>query len=294
MNESGKRSIVFNRVQALDDNEVTLPCGRCIGCRLDYSRNWAVRCVHEAQMHLENSFITLTFNPEHLPEDRSVHKEHLQKFFKRLRKQIEPKKIRYFACGEYGDENKRPHYHAIVFGHSFPDKLPWTKRDDTLLYRSASLEKAWSDSNGPIGYCSVGDVTFQSAAYVARYAIKKMNLDKRDPDAYERHYTHVDQETGEIFKVQPEFCVMSRRPGIGKEWLEKFKSDTDKDFITIDGKTFSLPKYYDDLLQKMGEDIDLRKEERKSHVNHDDQHYYRLISRQHVKEAQLSQLIRKI
>ena len=121
--------------------EVTVPCGRCTSCRLEHSRQWAVRCMHEAQMHEGNSFITLTYAPEHLHEDYSVHKKELQKFFKRLRKNTGIK-LRYFACGEYGDENRRPHYHAIIFGYDFPDKQLYTKtRTGDLLYRSPLLEK---------------------------------------------------------------------------------------------------------------------------------------------------------
>ena len=159
VNPTGKRPIVFNPNAGFRDLPVSVPCGRCTGCRLEYSRQWAIRCVHEAQMHEHNAFITLTFDKEHLPDDHSIRKEHLQKFFKRLRKRIGVD-IRYFACGEYGSRNNRPHYHAIIFGYDFPDKYLHTKtRNGDLLFRSPTLEKAWK-----FGYSLIGHVTFESAA----------------------------------------------------------------------------------------------------------------------------------
>ncbi len=167
---SGKRQVVFNISQAYTDRPVNIPCGQCIGCRLDKSKQWAIRCVHEASLYDNNSFITLTYNTEHLPEDRSLEVRVFQLFMKRLRKRFGTK-IRFYACGEYGDQNGRPHYHACLFNHDFQDKKLWKRgKDPSLdLYRSADLEKLW-----PYGYSSIGEVTFQSAAYVARYIMKKI------------------------------------------------------------------------------------------------------------------------
>ena len=162
------RYVPFNSQWAIPGTEIWLPCGQCIGCRLQRSREWAARCVFEASRHEHNSFITLTYAPECLPEDGSLHYEHFQKFIKRLRKRLwryeDDLKVRFFMCGEYGEQFSRPHYHAIIFGYDFPDKVFWSRNNGYPLYRSRMLEELW-----PFGYCTVGDVTFESAAYVARY-----------------------------------------------------------------------------------------------------------------------------
>ena len=135
----------------LDGTHAYRPCGSCTGCRLEQSRQWAVRCFHESQLHKDNSFITLTYNPENLPADNSISKDELQRFFKRLRRKIEPKKVRYFACGEYGDKTERPHYHAIVFNLPKPfDKY---------------IRKAWK-----LGHIHIGTVTEASIFYTTKYA----------------------------------------------------------------------------------------------------------------------------
>jgi hypothetical protein len=250
-------------------------------------------------MHQQNSFITLTYSNENLPSDRSIHKSHVQKFIKRLRKNT-GKKIRYFACGEYGSKTGRPHYHAIIFGYDFTDNDPtkdrrlWTKtRNGDLLFRSPILEKAW-----PYGHSTIGNVTFESAAYVARYVMKKWKPDTRSDvsaeDQVKEHYTMVDEETGEIFHVQPEFCLMSRRPGLGATWLEKYKGDTDKDFITLRGIKMSLPTYYDSLLEKMGDNIEQRKAKRMSMIDPLDNTIERNRIKEKVKEAQTNNLNRNL
>lgn len=124
--EDGGR-LVFNTKKALNPhNPVTIPCGHCIGCRIDRSRDWAIRCSHEAQLHEQSAFITLTYDDDHLPADFSVHVKTWQLFMYRLRDSL-PQKIRFFACGEYGDTTQRPHYHALIFNHSFPDKTHFKK-----------------------------------------------------------------------------------------------------------------------------------------------------------------------
>lgn len=288
VNESGKRSIVFSAKDGLMDRPVTVPCGRCKGCRLEYSRQWAVRCVHEAQLHENNSFITLTYSNENLPEDMSIRKREVQTFIKRLRKKIGIK-IRYFACGEYGEMNNRPHYHAIIFGYDFPDKKLWSKKNGNLLYRSELLEKVWTK-----GHSIIGEVTFESAAYVARYVMKK-----RKGDDAEEYYKLLDKETGEIHQIEPEFCLMSRgrKPdgGIGKRWLDKFKTDTDKDFITLNGKKMKLPRYYDNVIEAENEiEMMERKKKRRIEANRrkEDNTYERLKVKEKVKEAQLNNLKR--
>ncbi len=187
-NENGKSIIFFSSAatDGLPYEKISLPCSNCIGCRIDRSKQWALRCVHEASLFENNCFITLTFNDENLNPYRNLDHRDFQKFIKRLRKKYhglspvhsETGKttypIRYFHCGEYGSDLMRPHHHACLFNFDFLDKKPWSNSKGTTLYRSESLERLW-----PFGYSAIGSVTYQSAAYVARYITKKLT----DPPA---------------------------------------------------------------------------------------------------------------
>ena len=233
-NQFGKNWIKFKHFHP--SLTITIPCGQCIGCRLESSRQWAVRGYHEAQTHENNSFLTLTYDNDSLPGDASLNKRHFQLFLKRLRKYTDPIKIRYIHCGEYGDQFGRPHYHAILFGYDFPDKIIIKKTDNGSLYKSEILEDIWG-----LGNCSIGDVTFDSIAYVARYILKKQT-----GAPAEEHYRTFDPETGEITHRQPEYITMSRRPGIGKPWLERYQTDVyPHDYVVINGRKCKPPKYYD-------------------------------------------------
>lgn len=250
VNENGKRPIVFNRRQATNiafavdvDKNVKLPCGQCIGCRLERSRQWAVRCVHEASLYESNCFLTLTYNDENLPKNLSLIKTDFQNFIRSLRDRIrydhnleENHRVfsshhspRYFMAGEYGSLNKRPHYHAILFNFDFPDKVLFQKSDTGDIYESKILNEIWGK-----GFCSIGSVTFESAAYVARYCVDKITGE----DARE-HY-------GERI---PEYTSMSLKPAIGYEWLKKYYSDAyPSDQIVVRGKPQRPPKFYDKKL----------------------------------------------
>lgn len=246
---NGKRTVVFNPRDGYLDMPVTIPCGQCIGCRLRKSQEWAIRCLHESTQHEENCFLTLTYDDEHLPADRSLDLDHFQRFLKRLRKHLHSVRIRYFHCGEYGDKLGRPHYHAIIFGWYPVDAEPISvNHDGTYLYTSETLSKLW-----PYGFNTVGDVTFESAAYVARYVTKKVT-GKKASETDENGLTHyqrevVDEMTGEVLGVvdlKPEYTTMSRRPGIGKTWLEKYGKDVlNNDEVIINGRAVKPPKYYD-------------------------------------------------
>jgi len=169
-NATGKsfRRVSFKETDE-HDRQISLPCGQCVGCRLERSRQWAMRCIHEAQLHQNNCFITLTYDDEHLPKDLSLDHREFQLFFKRLRKANPHIKIRYYMAGEYGSTRGRPHFHACIFGYDFHDKKLFSRTSaGSLLYRSQELEKLW-----PYGYSTIGDVTFESAAYVARYIMQK-------------------------------------------------------------------------------------------------------------------------
>lgn len=226
-NYNGKHTIVFTKSGAQLDCPVRLPCGRCIGCRLDRSRDWALRCVHESKLHDENAFLTLTFSDEYLPEDGSIRKEDLRHFYRRLRERTGQYKIGYFGCGEYGEQLGRPHYHSIIFGYNFDDRKPFKKINENTIYTSEFLQDLW-----PYGHASIGEVNFQTAAYVARYQMKKINGPQQ-----KEHYQG----------KEPEFVTMSRRPSIGQRWFEKYKTDCLKGYLTQDGKKYPLPKFYEKL-----------------------------------------------
>lgn len=236
VNASGKRSIVFSVREGFVDLPVSVPCGQCDGCRLERSRQWAVRCLHEASLYERNCFITLTYADVHLPSDGSLDKSAFQKFMKRLRKRFPAERIRYYHCGEYGELYGRPHYHACLFNFDFPDKALWTMRKGLPAWRSAVLEELW-----PFGNSEIGSVTFESAAYVARYIMKKVLGDSADA-----HYRRLCLETGELMPVEPEYTTMSRRPGIGQPWLEKYMADVyPADSVLVRGKLCKPPRYYD-------------------------------------------------
>ena len=230
---------------------VELPCGQCSGCRLEKSRQWALRCVHENSLHQHSYFLTLTYDEENLPMHGGLIKSDLTKFFKRYRQKLRrdhgpDKKIRYYACGEYGEQNLRPHYHAIIYGHEPCDRLVHGKtRDSHPLYTSDYVASLW-----PHGRHIIGSVTFESAAYVARYIMKKVNINDNTPENLRRTYERVNSETGEAFQVIPEYTVMSRRPGIGQGWYEKFGEETYRDdYIIQRGIKMQPPKYYDEQYQ---------------------------------------------
>lgn len=222
---------------SLKHGEILIPCGQCLGCRLERSRQWAVRCMHEASLHAENCFVTLTYSDECLPPYGALRYKDFQDFMKRLRKRISPKRVSFFMCGEYGDNTFRPHYHACLFGYNFPDRRYRSKSaTGERLYESAFLADLWRFGAGIIG-----DVTFRSAGYVARYCVKKVTGDLAD-----QHYSVVDLDTGEIVRRPSEFAHMSLRPAIAKDWINRYLSDVyPHNLVVVDNKKCKPPKYYD-------------------------------------------------
>lgn len=233
-----------------------IPCGRCIGCRLDYSRRWATRLMLELQTHTSAFFVTLTYDDEHLP--RSVKgvptlvPDDLQKFMKRLRDNQRYRgidtKIRFFLAGEYGDHSHRPHYHLILFDW-IPSEydlqfLKYSKNGDKY-YTSLSLQKLW-----PYGYNLVAGVTWQSCAYVARYILKKQTGDN----------SHVYEDMA----ISPEFTRMSRKPGIGKEYYDLHAKKLLEDgYVQLEGGLKApIPRYFDPFFE-----IDFPKEYQKLSEN---------------------------
>lgn len=240
---TSKHKIVFASEKGLPNTKMFIPCGQCIECRLNRARDWAHRCVHEASFHEHNCFITLTYHSDDLvwtDKGPTLCHRHVQLFLKRLRKAHSDLTIRYFMCGEYGDQLSRPHYHICLFGYDFPDRKVFKKSGDFMLYHSEELEKLW-----PYGFHTIGELCFDTACYTARYVMKKITGEK----AYE-HYGNNRGRNGGVYSRVPEYCAMSRRPGIGRDWYEKYRDDLYNDDICVTKSTFisKPPKYYDKLL----------------------------------------------
>ena len=196
--------------------------------------------MHEASLHKEKSYITLTYNNENLPQYGSLVRRDYQLFMKRLRKHYEPKTIRFYQCGEYGEKLGRPHYHACLFGHQFQDLEFFKTINGFPLYTSETLKKLW-----PQGNHLVGSLTFESAAYVARYILKKQNGKNKND-----HYQNIDQDTGEISIKIPEYTTMSRGgrsgKGIANGWYKKYSTDVyPSDQVIVRGRSCRPPRYYD-------------------------------------------------
>lgn len=226
-----------------------IPCGRCMGCRLKKSREYAIRCMHEAKCWPENSFITLTYDNAHLPPDRGLYHKHFQDFMKRLRdyyRRRDNRTIRYYMCGEYGENLGRPHYHAILFNVGFPDKLYFKTEGGFKLYTSSILNQLWTLGQNNL----IGEVSLESAGYVARYCTQIITGDNAKD-----HYALYNQETGEIHHRPPEYAKMSLKPGIGATWLLKHIKDVyPADEVITNGRPSKPPRYYDKLLERVQQD----------------------------------------
>jgi hypothetical protein len=243
-------------------------------------------------MHHDNTFVTLTYDAEHLPGDGSLNKEHFQKFMKRLRYYNDDKKIRYFHCGEYGERLQRPHYHACLFGIDFNDRTPFSSNNGVVTYTSEELTKIWG-----MGFTTVGELNYQTAAYTARYIMKKVTGARA-----EEHYERLDENTGEIIKLQPEYVTMSlgrnKGEGIGGKFYDKFKGDFyPSDECPIPGKGVfkKVPKYYDRLLKDSDPETWAKVQRNRDQYRNQHRDNYtteRLHTKYRVKKAQLSQLKR--
>lgn len=233
-----------------------IPCGKCIGCRLEYSRQWATRIMLEAKTTKNNWFITLTYNDLNVPskticetgtgeliEKTTLKKEDLQDFIKRLRRYYEyhyqKTNIRFYAAGEYGSETERPHYHLCIFNMPIDeDKLKKYKNNvnGDALYTCEEIEKIWGK-----GFVTIGSLTYESAAYTARYIMKKQ-IGKESEDYYQGR--------------EREFTIMSRKPGIGKTYYDQKNEEIYKtDKIAIRGRYTQPPKYFDELKTATDEDL---------------------------------------
>lgn len=226
--------ITFTRGSSNTGVALNVPCGKCLGCKQDKGRQWATRCMHEARMWKDNWFLTLTYEDEHLPAGGTLVKRDLQLFMKRLRKQ-KGSGVRFFACGEYGETYGRPHYHVLLFNCHIADCVCVGKNGrGELLYSSADIMELWGK-----GLVVLGTVTYASANYVARYLAKQVKANG--------HYGE-----GKI----AEFAVMSRRPGLGRRYYEKFGQEVrDHDNVIVDSRAQRVPRYYDNLTADLSEDV---------------------------------------
>lgn len=244
---------------------IEIPCGKCLSCKLNHAKQWADRCMLESKYHNSNYFITLTYNNENCPvseyidENGELHycqtlkKEDFQKFMKRLRKKLDYNNlpnVKYLACGEYGSQTKRPHYHAIIFGLELNDLVQYSRtKKGSILYTSKFLEEVW-----PYGFVSVGEANQDSMGYVARYTTKKINC--ADSCIYDK------------LNIEKEFLLSSKKPAIGLRGLEDNLDnfiDYGKIYIsTIDGSVqIYSNKYFNSKLENLDPDYLEKKEERK-------------------------------
>lgn len=251
-----------------------VPCGKCIGCRLDYSKQWATRIMKEAEQWENNWFLTLTYDPENVPWQSSINletgeyvqgmtlqPEHLTKFLKDLRRywkyHYNEDNIRFYACGEYGGKTQRPHYHVAVMNWNIPGGLlkEWKKSQNGMYYQCETVAKIWKK-----GFICLAKLEWESAAYVARYMLKKQK--GKDADQYYKSMAQI-----------PEFTRCSRNPGIAREWYEQNKDKiykNDEMFIARKGGAQKVkpPAYYDKLFDvEDHERMQEIKEERRKAAN---------------------------
>lgn len=223
--DAPSRRLVFKKSDSETGVGIKIPCGKCPGCKLEQSRQWAVRIIHEKRLNTDSCFITLTYNDANLPPGGQLVKNDLTKFLKRVWHLNS--RLRYFACGEYGENTDRPHYHVLLLDTDFTDKRLIKTGSEYNLYESPTLSKLW-----PYGHHALGDVTFESAAYTARYCMKKKQNGK----------TRTDGKT-------PEYIVMSRNPGLGAGYFQRYQSELiNHDTIIVNGLPAALPRFYDNKL----------------------------------------------
>lgn len=255
---SGKKNLIFDWHGVPDDNGfvfdpryglkelIKIPCGQCVACRLAHSRMWADRCMLELQYHKHSWFVTLTYDDMHIPETfygdpatgeaqraYTLKKRDFQLFMKRLRKAYPENKIRFFMCGEYGETTHRPHYHAIIFGLDVDDLVHYKKSPQGFSYfNSPKLSQIWGN-----GHVVITEVSWDTCAYTARYVMKKLNGDMAS------FYSD--------FNLVPEFTLMSRKPGIARQYYEDHPDLFQYDYIDLKtekgGKKIRPPRYYDML-----------------------------------------------
>ncbi len=264
-------SIIWDVPRALRNGEqLVLACGQCSGCRLEYARQWAVRNMHEKQTSNRSCYVTLTYDDHHLPPRGGLRIRDWQDFARRVRSELGS--FRYFHCGEYGEKRGRAHLHGLIYGLDFKSDRKYLKRTDQghTLEQSALLDELWGKA-AP-GQNPIGNVTFESACYVSRYIMKKLN-GKRGKRAYGRIEV-TNTTTGEVteeFYRHPPYVTMSLKPGIGHAWIHKHMDEVYKhDEVIINGVPTRPPKYYDLEYEKVNPEgyaalLEKRKKEAQPH-----------------------------
>ncbi len=227
--------------------EMQISCRQCKGCLIDRSIMWAIRMMHESSLHEHNQFITLSYDQDNIPENYGLHKRDHQLFMKRLRRHFKNTKIRYFVCGEYGEETSRPHYHLILFNLPLTDLVPWSEKKDHKTYTSQIINKIWAKGN-----CIIGEsVTPQTCAYVSNYMLKELRSKN-----WKTKFAITDPTTGEYHERIPPYQSMSRRPGLAADWYKNFSTDVfPDDFIVVEGNKRPTPTYYLNLLKAENPDL---------------------------------------
>lgn len=235
---------------------ISLPCGLCFGCRCDNARMWSLRMMHERRYHTDAWFITLTYSPQHMPANGDLNYRHLELFFKNARHHFQDGDVpfKYFACGEYGDQSLRPHYHFAAFSFTIPDlrRLFRTPGGD-WYYTSELLSSVWK-----YGHVIVGKLEWDSAAYIARYVTKKMH------GSNIRYLDTFDPDTGEVDHYSIERAFQSK--GLGLSWY----LDNEDEIWRLDACLFKNeylvlpPRYYFKKLQERNPELALIVKEARS------------------------------
>lgn len=240
-------------------------CGMCNGCKFDHARDWAIRCYHESKLHQQACFVNPTYAPEFLPPHGTLDKRDLQLFLHRFRKAVTPAKIRYFAAGEYGTKKGRPHYHLVIFGWEPSErKLIGMTEKGNPIYQDELLQKCWGK-----GRITWSDFDAAAARYVAHYTADKLKsyaVDKIDPETGLRPYEVLDESSGQIWKLTPEFQLQSLKPGIGIDWLKQYWHEVfPADSVVMNGKQYPPPRaYYKWLKENQPEVFDTVKRSRQA------------------------------
>lgn len=292
--KSGKRRIFFGnkgahlaQVYPATVERLDLPCGKCLGCKLRRISDWSIRCMHEASFYPRSSFLTITYKTEYLPPNRSLCHPDIQRFLKRLRQHLrrtyDEKGLKYFMCGEYGEAKGRPHYHMLLFGWDFPDKVRVENNPGCrdALYQSPELDKLWG-----MGDVKIGEVTGKSAAYVARYSLKKL-----------RHVEGV-KEYAATGREAP-YILCSK--GLGRSWFRRFRSDVFPGDTVVDPEARrprQVPRFYDKLLEEVDkpalDKVKSKRQEKLGRLNPKDRTPERLAARAEVARLRVENLSREL